>query len=249
MSRLAGKVVLITGGNSGIGLETAGLFLREGAKVAITGRNQERLIQAATSLGGELLPIRADTTDPEAMSDACRSTFDRWGRFDVVFANAGIAGTTPLALASVNRFEEILRTNLTGTFITVAASEPYLNDGASIILTGSVMADLGFPGASGYAATKGALRSMAKSLAGELAPRGIRVNVLAPGPIRSPIWTAERLEAIASSVPLDRAGEVQEIAAAALFLASPDSSYMTAAELLVDGGSLGTPAGAPIYRT
>jgi NAD(P)-dependent dehydrogenase (short-subunit alcohol dehydrogenase family) len=245
VSRLAGKAAVITGGTSGIGLETARLFAQEGARVAIIGRDEGR-VRAA--VGPNMLGLRADTTDPDSMAEAFRAANERFGGIDIVFANAGAAAATPLSLASLESFESLVRTNLTGTFVTLAAAQPYLNEGASLILTGSVMADLGPPGASAYAATKGAIRSMAKSLAGELAPRRIRVNIVAPGPVRTAIWTSERLKEIEPSVPLGRAGEAEEVARVALFLASDESSYITATEILVDGGSIGTPAGAPIYR-
>jgi NAD(P)-dependent dehydrogenase (short-subunit alcohol dehydrogenase family) len=255
--RLANKTALITGGNSGIGLATALLFATEGARVAITGRNAETLASAAAQLGANALAIPADVTDIPATERAVAQVVEKFGKLDIVFANAGVGGVTPLGKTSLETFDRILRTNLTAVFFTVQAVAPHLNDGASIILNGSVHAVLGAPGYSAYAATKAGVRAMTRNLASELAPRRIRVNLVVPGATRTPIWSAAAptpeafaaLEAgMARGIPLNRLGEAEEVAKAVLFLASDDSSNVTATEIPVDGGITGAPLGAPIYR-
>ena len=174
--RLTGKTAFITGGNSGIGLATARLFIAEGAKVVITGRNKETLRAAAGELGPNLLALEADTRDPTSIDRAVTAAVKAFGKLDVVFANAGIAGGTPVGQTELATFENILRTNVTAVFFTVQAAAPHLNERASIILNGSVHGIAGAPGLSAYAASKGAVRAMTRVLASELAPRGIRVN-------------------------------------------------------------------------
>jgi len=186
--RLANKTAFITGGNSGIGLATARLFVAEGAKVAITGRNQATLEAAARELGPNALAIVADATDIEATERAILQAVQKFGKLDIVFANAGIAGNTPIGGTTLAAFENVIRTNITSVFFTVQAAAPHLNDGASIILNGSVISVLGNPGYSAYAASKSGVRAMARVMASELSPRGIRVNVVAPGASRTPIW-------------------------------------------------------------
>jgi NAD(P)-dependent dehydrogenase (short-subunit alcohol dehydrogenase family) len=255
--RLAGKTALITGGNSGIGLATAKLFVAEGANVAITGRNQVTLDAAVAELGKNALAVRAEVTDPQAAEQAVAATVKRFGNLDIVFANAGISGSTPIGDTTAAAFDAILHTNLTGVFLTVQAAVPHLRAGASVVLVGSVHAVLGAPGAAAYAASKAGIRAMTRVLASELAPRGIRVNGVTPGATRTPIWdnrapTPEAFAALEArmnrAVPSARISEAEEIAQAVLFLASSDSANMTAAELVVDGGLTGAPAGAPIYR-
>jgi NAD(P)-dependent dehydrogenase (short-subunit alcohol dehydrogenase family) len=255
--RLANKTALITGGNSGIGLATARLFVAEGAKVAITGRNGETLEAAAQELGPNALAVVADVTDIAATEAAIRRAAEKFGKLDVLFANAGIAGNTPLGGTTLSAFEGVLKTNITAVFFTVQAALPYLNDGASIILNGSVISVLGNPGYSAYAASKAGVRAMARVMASELSPRGIRVNVVAPGAARTPIWrgaapTAEAFAAleqrIARATPLGRIADADHVAKAALFLASDDAAHVQSAEIFVDGGATGSPAGAPIYR-
>jgi NAD(P)-dependent dehydrogenase (short-subunit alcohol dehydrogenase family) len=256
--RLKGKTALITGGNSGIGLATARLFVAEGARVAITGRNLETLDAAARELGSNLLAIKADSTDIADMERAVAGTVEKFGKLDMVFANAGIAGTTPLGGTALAAFEQVLKTNVTAVFFTVQAALPHLNDGASVILNGSVHAVLGAPGYSAYAASKAGVRSMARVLASELSPRRIRVNVVVPGATRTPIWSRlapsdearAALEArISRSVPLGRFSDAEEIAKAVLFLASDDASNIQGTEIVVDGGLTGSPSGAPVYRS
>jgi NAD(P)-dependent dehydrogenase (short-subunit alcohol dehydrogenase family) len=255
--RLANKTALITGGNSGIGLATARLFVAEGAKVAITGRNQATLEAAAKELGPNALALTADATDIAATEQAIRRTVEKFGKLDIVFANAGIPGNTPIGTTTLEAFEKVIRTNITSVFFTVQSAVPHLNDGASIILNGSVISVLGNPGYAAYAASKAGVRGMARVMASELSPRRIRVNVVAPGAARTPIWngaapTPEAFAAlekrVSGTIPLGRIGEADEVAKTVLFLASDDASNIQGAEIFVDGGSTGSPAGAPIYR-
>jgi NAD(P)-dependent dehydrogenase (short-subunit alcohol dehydrogenase family) len=260
--RLQGKTALITGGNSGIGLATAHAFIREGARVAITGRNQETLDEAERVLGADtqgagVLAFRADILDPGANEQAIRMAAETFGSFDIVVANAGIPGMTAVGNTTAEQFEQIITTNVTGVFLTVQAAAPYLRKGASVILLGSVHSVLGMPGYSAYAASKGAVSAMGRVLAAELSPRGVRVNVVSPGATRTPIWSRggrgpdvlAGLEArVALSSPSGRISEAEEIANTILFLASDEATNIQAAEIFVDGGVTGAPAGAPIYR-
>src|SRR6204780_307693 len=258
--KLAGKKALITGGNSGIGFATARLFIAEGARVAITGRDQKTLDEAVAELGPSARGYRADVTIAEDRKQLFSALARDFGRLDIVFANAGISGRTPTGAADEAIFENIIHVNLNGAFFTVNSAAPLLNDNGSIIFNGSVHNYLGQPGLAAYAATKGGLVSMARAIAADLASRNIRVNVVAPGAIKTPIWkrgprasaTAEdsaKLEKFFSSaVPQGRWGEPEEIAKAVLFLASDDSSYVNAVELMVDGGATGAPFGAPFIQ-
>jgi len=258
--KLAGKKVLITGGNSGIGLATARLFVAEGADVAITGRDQKTLDEAVSELGPKAHGYRADVTVAEDRKRLFADLARDFGKLDIVFANAGVGGRTPTGATDEAAFENIVRINLNGAFFTVNAAAPLLNDNGSIIFNGSVHNYLGQAGMAAYAATKGGLVSMARAIAADLAPRNIRVNVVAPGATKTPIWkrgaranaTAEESAKLAdffsSMVPLGRWGEPEELAKAVLFLASDDSSYINAIELVVDGGVTGAPFGAPALR-
>jgi NAD(P)-dependent dehydrogenase (short-subunit alcohol dehydrogenase family) len=255
--RLANKTALITGGNSGIGLATAKLFVAEGARVAITGRDQNKLDAAARELGPDVLAIVADATDVAATEKAVAKAVERFGKLDIVFANAGISANTPVGGTSLEVFEAVLRTNITAVFFTVQAAAPHLNDGASIILNGSVISVLGNPGYAAYAASKAGVRAMARVMASELSPRQIRVNVVSPGGTSTPIWnrvapTADAVVAlekrIAQTIPLGRFGKAEEVAKTVLFLASDDASNIQGAEIFVDGGATASPAGAPVFR-
>ena len=255
--RLLNKTALITGGNSGIGLATAKLFVAEGAKVAITGRDQAKLAAAAEELGPNALAIVADATDVAATERAVAQAVEKFGRLDIVFANAGIGAHTPVGGTALDTFEAVLRTNVTAVFFTVQAAVPHLNDGGSIILNGSVISVLGSPGYSAYAASKAGVRAMARVMASELSPRGIRINVVAPGGTSTPIWdrvapTPDAVLAleqrISKTIPLGRFGKVEEVAKTVLFLASDDASNIQGAEIFVDGGATAAPSGAPIYR-
>lgn len=255
--RLANKTALITGGNSGIGLATAKLFAAEGAKVVITGRNQATLDAAAKELGSNGLAFAADTTDVAATAAAIAAGADKFGKYDIVFANAGIPGGTPLGTTTLESFEKIISTNLTAVFFTVQSVLPHLNDNASIILNGSVISVLGNPGYSAYGAAKAGVRAMARIMASELSPRGIRVNVVAPGAIRTPIWgaaiaTPEAEKAFEKRIglvtPLGRVGEPDHVSRTVLFLASDDAAHVQGQEIFIDGGATASPSGAPIYR-
>jgi NAD(P)-dependent dehydrogenase (short-subunit alcohol dehydrogenase family) len=258
--KLTGKKALITGGNSGIGLATARLFIAEGAQVAITGRDQKTLDEAIAELGSSARGYRVDITVAEDRKQLFAALAKDFGKLDIVFANAGISDRTPTGETGEAIFENIISTDLNGVFFTVNSAAPLLNNNGSVILTGSVHNYLGQPGLAAYAAAKGGLVSMARSIAADLAPRNIRVNVVAPGATKTPIWkrgarvsasaeeSAKLANALSSAVPLGRWGEPQEIAKAVLFLASDDSAYVDAVELMVDGGATGAPFGAPIYR-
>src|SRR6202021_161583 len=214
--RLANKTAFITGGNSGIGLATARLFVAEGAKVAITGRNQATLEAAAKELGPNALALVADANDIAATEQAIRRAVEKFGKLDILFANAGIPGNTPIGTTTLEAFENVIRTNITSVFFTVQSAAPHLNDGASIILNGSVISVLGNPGYAAYAATKAGVRAMARGVGSELCPRRIRVNVVSPGAVRTPIWgaataTPEAEKAfekrIGATTPLGRSGD------------------------------------------
>jgi NAD(P)-dependent dehydrogenase (short-subunit alcohol dehydrogenase family) len=258
--KLTGKKALITGGNSGIGLATARLFIQEGAQVAITGRDQKTLDEAIAELGSGARGYRADITVAEDRKQLFAALAKDFGKLDIVFANAGISGRTPTGSTDEAIFENVIHTNLSGVFFTVNSAAPLLNDNGSIILNGSVHNYLGQAGVAAYAATKGGLLSMARSIAADLAPRNIRVNVVAPGATKTPIWkrgarasasaeeSAKLANVVSSAIPLGRWGEPEDIAKAVLFFASDDSSYVNAVELMVDGGATGAPWGAPIFR-
>jgi NAD(P)-dependent dehydrogenase (short-subunit alcohol dehydrogenase family) len=220
--RLQGKKALITGGNSGIGFATAQLFIKEGAKVAITGRNQKTLDEAVQQLGPQAIGYRADVSDSAARKELIAKIGKDFGELDIVFANAGIPGQTKAGSTDEAVFEEIIRVNLTGAFFTVESALPLLKDGSSIIFNGSVIGSLGQGGYAAYAASKAGIRAIARSLAADLSPRNIRVNVVSPGATKTPIWSRgvqrppEEVGAIAeritSTIPLGRWGEAEEIA-------------------------------------
>jgi len=256
MAKLEGKFALITGGNSGIGLATARLFIAEGARVAITGRNAETLGRAADSLGPAALGIRSDVTDAGEREQMFAEVKRRFGALDVLFANAGLSASTPLGQTEVAAFEKQVQLNFTSVFFTVQGALPLLRDGAAIVLISSLTSKIGAPAYSAYAGSKAAVRTMAQCLAAELSPRGIRVNVVTPGYTRTPLWertrTPQQIAAVndrlPNIVPLERWGEAEEVARAVLFLASSDSSYMQGAEIVVDGGVSGLPAGTRAFR-
>jgi NAD(P)-dependent dehydrogenase (short-subunit alcohol dehydrogenase family) len=255
--RFTDKTALVTGGNSGIGFSTARLLLAEGARVAITGRDRAKLDTAAAELGAGVLAIQADLDDPAAVDSMIKQVGEAFGKLDIVFANAGVSGPTPLGGTTAAAFEAILRTNLTGVFLTVQAALPLMSAGGSVVLNGSVMRQLGAAGSAAYSASKAGVTGMAKVFATELVARGIRVNTVIPGGTRTPIWTRgarsgatiEATEdALAPRIPMGRLSEPEEVANAVLFLASDAASGITAAEIVVDGGSIGAPYGAPIFR-
>jgi len=245
MKRLEGKVAVITGGNSGIGLATAKRLLEEGAKVAISGRNQKTLEEATRTLGKDVLVVKADTAQLSETERLLKAANDRFGKIDVLFINAGVAKFAPLTDTPEALFDEQFDINIRGAYFTIQKAVPYLNDGASIILNTSVAGSTGFPNTSAYSATKAALRSLARTAAAEFAGRSIRVNAVAPGPIATPIFGRTGLpqeaiddfaKEIIQKVPLKRFGQPEEIAGVVAFLASSDASYITGVELNVDGG-------------
>jgi NAD(P)-dependent dehydrogenase (short-subunit alcohol dehydrogenase family) len=245
MHTLKGKTALITGGTTGIGFATAKLFLENGARIAITGLDLQRLEQAKTALGGDTIAIKADVCSVAELADAKKQTQSRFGRLDVLFANAGVAFATPLDTTDEARYEAIMGPNLRGVFFTVQQFAPLMGAGGSIVLNTSWLNEVGTQGLSLLSASKAAVRSLARTLSAELQLRGIRVNAVSPGAINTPIhgktgMSPEQLRTFAAGlqqrIPLQRFGNAEEIAAAALFLASDASSYMLGAEIVVDGG-------------
>jgi len=246
MKRLQGKVAVITGGNSGIGLASAQRLKEEGAKVAITGRSQKTLDEAVKLLGNDILAIQSDVSKSGEIEKVYEAVSKKFGKIDILFANAGVAKFLPVTAVTEAHYDEQFDINSKGAYFTIQKALPYLNDGASIVLNTSVVSHQGLPTGSVYAATKAAMRSLTRSFASALVERNIRVNAVAPGPIETPIFnkaglTREEIGAFKASqvaaVPLGRMGTPDEVANAAVFLASDDSSYVTGIELFVDGGT------------
>lgn len=245
MNRLKDKRTLITGGTSGIGLETARQFLAEGARVAITGTNPTTMDAARKELGDGVLAIRSDAGDVAAQEIVAQSVKDAFGGLDVLVVNAGVAVLKPIADWDEATFDRSIAINVKGPFFLIQALLPLLANPASIVITGSVNAHIGMPNTSVYGATKAAIGSMARTLSGELIGRGIRVNVVSPGPITTPLYgklgfgEAELktvAASIASQVPAGRFGTPSEVAKTIVFLASDEASFTVGAELLIDGG-------------
>jgi len=238
MKKLQDKVAVITGGTSGIGLASAQLFVKEGAHVFITGRRQKELDEAAKIIGYNVTGVQGDVANLADL-DRLYETVAKTGRIDILFANAGYGAFAPLEGMTEEHFDGLFNTNVKGTLFTVQKALPLLNDGASIILTGSVAGVKGTPNFGVYAATKAAVRSFVRAWTVELKDRRIRSNVLSPGPTETPAVGQQPADAIArivSTIPMGRMGTPEEIAKAALFLASDDSSFVTGIELFVDGG-------------
>ena len=245
MKRLEGKVAVVTGGNSGIGLATAKRLQEEGAKVAIAGRSRKTLDDAVRAIGNGVVAVQADVAKLTDVDKLYAEVSKKLGKIDVLFVNAGVAKFAPLSETSEDGYDEVFNINIKGAYFTIQKALPFLNDGASIILNTSVVDTKGFEGASAYSATKAALRSLARTAAAELVGRGIRVNAVAPGPIVTPIIERTGLpkEAIdqfeketVAKVPMKRFGQPEEVAGAVAFLASQDASYITGVEINVDGG-------------
>ncbi|OON64038.1 oxidoreductase [Massilia sp. KIM] len=246
MSKLNGKIALVTGGSTGIGLATAQLFAKEGARVFITGRRRAELDAAVAAIGPNATAIQADSTRQEDLERVVATIRDAAGRLDVLFTNAGGGDMQPLGQITARHVDEAFERNVKGVLFTVQSALPLLSQGASIVLTGSVTGSTGTAAFSVYSATKAAVRNFARSWILDLKERRIRVNVVSPGPVRTPGLVelagddpaAQQglLDALASQVPLGRVAEPEEIAKAVLFLASSDASYVNGAELFVDGG-------------
>lgn len=247
--RLSGKNVLITGGNSGIGLAIAHRFRDEGARGVIAGRNSETLESASQSLGPDFLPLQCDVTKHEELENLYKTAEEQWGKIDVLVVNAGGsvgAGTIQLfEHVDEDCFDAITNLNMKSTFYTVQKSLSHLNDGASIILISSIAAHKGFSGMSVYSACKAAVRNFARSFSAELMPRGIRVNVLSPGTIDTPVFekfgfSEEEMSVLKDQfkelIPLKRTGTPEEMGGVAVFLACSDSSFVIGEEIIADGG-------------
>jgi NAD(P)-dependent dehydrogenase (short-subunit alcohol dehydrogenase family) len=245
MSKLSGKVAVVTGGNSGIGFATAKEFRSQGAKVAISGRT--RVLETARELGDDVLGVAADVKSFTDLDRLFATVHKTLGKVDILFVNAGMAKMGALEDVSEADFDEVMNINFKGAFFTIQKAVPYLNDNASIILNGSVNTYVGFAGASVYSASKAALHSLARTLSPELIERGIRVNTLNIGPVNTPFFgkiglPQAALEGFASSVvnkiAVKRFGNPEEIAKAAAFLASSDSSFVVGSEISTDGGMM-----------
>lgn len=245
MKRFEGKVAVVTGGNSGIGLATAKRLHDEGARVAISGRSQKTLDEAVKILGKDVLAVKVDVAKPADLDKLYGTVAEKFGKIDVLFVNAGVAKFAPLTAVDEAHFDEMFDINTRGAYFTIQKAVPHLNTGASIILNTSVADEKGIQNGTVYAATKAALRSFARSVAAELVEPGIRVNTVAPGPIETPIFERTGLpkdaieefaKGVMSKVPMKRFGKPEEVAGAVAFLASSDASYITGVEINVDGG-------------
>jgi NAD(P)-dependent dehydrogenase (short-subunit alcohol dehydrogenase family) len=246
MSKLGGKIALITGGTSGIGLATAQRFVNEGAYVFITGRDQSRLDEAVKKIGSNVSGVQGDVANLKDLDRLFAQIQKEKGRLDIVFANAGIARYAPLGAIDEEHFDSIFNSNVKGLLFTVQKALAVLPDGASVILNASIVGSKGLAANSVYSATKAAVRSFARTWTTDLKARHIRVNVVSPGPIdteglRELFGSSEvgkqRLANINNLVPMGRLGTSEEIAKAVVFLASDDSSFVTGIELFVDGGT------------
>ena len=245
MDRLRGKRALITGGTSGIGLETAHQFLNEGARVAITGRNPATLEIARQELGNGVLVIPSDASDVAAQKEVAETIRQEFGGLDILFVNAGIADLKPIGQWDEAAFDRSFAINVKGPYFLVQELLPIFANPASIVLNGSVNAHIGMPNTSVYGAAKAALLSLARTLSGELIARGIRVNAVSPGPISTPLYGKLGLSdadlknvaaSIQNQIPARRFGRPGEIAQAIVFLASDESAFTVGSELLIDGG-------------
>ncbi len=237
--RLEGKIAVITGGTEGIGLATGKLFVKEGAYVFITGRRQKELDEAVKAIGGNVSGVQGDIAKLADLDRLYETISKAKGRFDIVFANAGVAEFVPFGAVTEEHFDKLFNINVRGTLFTVQRALPLLNDGGSIILNGSVASIKGTAAFGVYAASKSAIRSFARTWTTDLKDRRIRSNVVSPGPIDTPLasrQSADVIERIVSTIPMGRMGKPEEVAKAALYLASDDSSFVTGIELFVDGG-------------
>jgi len=245
MGKLTGKTVLITGGTTGIGFATAKLFLEEGARVAITGQNSDRVASATNSLGAGVLGICADVASVSEMATVAEKIKSAFGTLDILFANAGIAKPMPFQDVDAENINSQLDVNFKGVIYSIQAVLPLLNNPSSIVMTSTTMIEKGVSGMSVYAATKAAVRSLARTLSAEFAEKGIRVNTISPGLVETPIYgklglpeeaVSEWAGQLLTNVPASRFGQPEEVAKAVLFLASESSSYMLGENILLDGG-------------
>ncbi len=245
MDRLQGKRALITGGSSGIGLETARQFIAEGARVAITARHSQAFEQPRQELGSRAVYIASDAADAAEQQTLVAEIRDRFGGLDVLFVNAGIADLRPVEQWDASGFDHTFAVNVRGPFFLIQALLPLFANPASVVLNASINADIGMPNASVYAASKAALLSMARNLSAELISRGIRVNAVSPGPIATPLYSKLGLsatdlqatsEALQKQIPARRFGKPSEIASAVVFLASDESAFTVGGEIVIDGG-------------
>ncbi len=248
MKRFENKVFVVVGGNSGIGLAAAQLAAAEGAQVVITGRDETTLQRAAEGIPQSAY-YRADIADPQAMQPIADAIKQRFGRVDALFVNAGVGGFAMVDQVTPEMWDQVNDVNCKGAFFAIQAMLPLMSsDGGSIVLTGSIGATLAIPGNVSYAASKAGLRAVARILAKELLPRGIRVNMLSPGPIETPLLyrnpgmteadAAALKEMMISNIPMGRMGASEEVAKTALFLASSDASFINGVDLAVDGGCI-----------
>jgi NAD(P)-dependent dehydrogenase (short-subunit alcohol dehydrogenase family) len=245
MSRLSGKRALITGGTTGIGLETAKQFLAEGARVVITGSNKDNLAAAQKELGVQVMVIHSDAGNVAAQTALAAEIKTRMGGLDAVFINAGVADFRPIEQFDEASFDRTFAINLKGPYFLMQALLPLLANPSSVVLNTSINANIGMANSSVYAASKAALISMVRTLSGELISRGVRFNAISPGPVNTPIYgklglPADQLSAMAShiqgQIPLGRFGNAVEIAKAAVYMASDESAFTVGSELVIDGG-------------
>lgn len=243
--RLEGKIAVVTGGNSGIGLATAKRYQEEGAKVIITARSEDSYKKAKEELANQFDIIKADVTNTDELDSLFKYVEKEYGRLDVLFANAGVAYFLPIEAVDDQHYDTLFNTNVKGLYFTVQKALPILSKGASVILNTSGMNSKGSAASSVYAATKAAVRSLARSLSAELVGRGIRVNAVCPGPTETPIFSKTGLseeelkgfaENVSSVTPIGRFAKPEELANVALFLASDESSYVLGSEFVADGG-------------
>ncbi|MCP5052373.1 MAG: glucose 1-dehydrogenase [bacterium] len=243
--RLAGKVAVITGGNSGIGFSTAKRFVEEGAKVIITGRNQDRIAAAVEEIGAGCVGIKADTGNFQDIESLAKEIETGYGKIDILFANAGIGKFAPIEAVDEASFDEMFNVNFKGLYFTVQKLLPLINDGGSIVFNTSTANQRGFATTTVYSATKAAVRSFTRTLSAELIERNIRVNAVSPGPVETPIFRKlglpeEHIDgmkaAFIDAVPLKRMGKPEEVANVVLFLASDESSFLIGQEIAADGG-------------
>jgi NAD(P)-dependent dehydrogenase (short-subunit alcohol dehydrogenase family) len=237
--KLQGKVAVITGGTEGIGLATAKLFAEEGAYVFITGRRQKELDEAVKAIGNNVAGVQGDVSNLSDLDRLYKTVSNAKGRIDIVFANAGVGELVPFGAVTEEHFDKLFNINVRGTLFTVQKALPLMRDGGSIILNGSVASVKGNAGFGVYAASKAAICSLVRTWTTDLKDRGIRSNVVSPGPINTPLVNRQPPDVIArlvSTIPMGRMGEPGEVAKVALFLASDDSSFVTGIELFVDGG-------------